>query len=147
MAIMDGKLELYDATDITMAGGTSLLSTVLDLGIGYDTWGNSKTPDIGEGGDLWLNVKVATTITPTAAYPLLYLYTHTTAVVTSGTELAHKTLEATPTAGNSVWRLKLPAGTISRYLGLNFLASATAVTAGALDAWIGLDSESEVPVK
>lgn len=147
MAIIDKKLELCDAQTLVGAISSDVLSTELDLGIGYDGWGQSRTPDIGEGGDLYLNVRMAgtTALAPATHTGTLYLYTHTATTVKSGTLLATKAVAASSAGGTSLWRLKIPAGTVQRYLGLVYTANATTCTAGALDAWIGLDSESEVP--
>lgn len=145
MAILDKKLEMLDATSCVYNATSALeIGDVLDLGLGKDAWDQSITPDIGEAGDLWVNVRVATAF-GTGTTATLDLYTHTTATVESGTKLITASIAASSAAGKSIIRQKVPAGTISRYLGFYLTVGASAVTAGALDGWIGLDSESELP--
>lgn len=145
MAAIDKKYEFMDATSIIQNAAASVTSDISDLGTGYTAFDVAETPDIGEGGDLWLNVRVATAMTPATTGLVLTLYTHTSPSIALGTALAAKTISSAQAAGVSLWRQKIPAGTISRYLGMTALCNATTCTAGAIDAWIGLDSESELP--
>jgi hypothetical protein len=158
MAILDKKYELMDNLSfITTASLSLATSNVINLGTGYNCWGDTKYNDIGEGGDLWLNIRVGgTTIAPAGCVFTLYLVTASAAATcllgtttggVAGTILAQKTITGqVHTTGKTLWRVKVPASTeMSQYLALFMNNSATAITAGTVDAWIGLDSESEVP--
>lgn len=170
MAILDGKLELMDATSIACESSATVGGDVLDLGVAYDAWGQEITPDIGEGGDLYLNARIATTLVitttnnnDTTAYttgswpigsynnPTFFLSTHTapTSVLENGVTLIVKPFaltNATSVAGTSFLRQKVPAGQIKRYLQAVIKAGTTTIVTGALDVWLGLDSESDLPV-
>lgn len=149
MAILDGQLEWMDATSIAGAGAATISAAAYtDLGVAYNEWGTERTPDIGEGGALWVNARVATAIAGAGGsnpYATLNVYTHTASNIGSGTLLITKAISTAAAAGTTVLRQKLPAGTISRYLGCEVLIGATTLTAGALDVWVSLDSESELP--
>jgi hypothetical protein len=150
MAILDKKLELMDAASIAGAPAATVSSEVLDLGTGYNEWGVANTPNIGEGGDLYLNIRVATLIEAAGGstpFATCKLWTHTTATVASGTLLLTQVIGTAAAAGVDVLRAKIPAGTISRYLGLVTTVGAVTITAGALDAWIGMDTESPLPTR
>jgi len=149
MAVLDKKLELMDAAAITGIGAATVSSEVLDLGTGYNCWDVANTPDIGEGGDLYLNVRVATTLSTVGASPAATVdfYTHTAAGVASGTRLIEATIESAAAAGADVMRYKIPAGKVSRYAGIVVTIGGSTLAAGALDAWIGLDSESPLPTR
>jgi hypothetical protein len=158
MAILDKKLEIADNLTFTTSASVSLATfNVINLGTGYNCWTDTIYNNIGEGGDLWLNVRVGgTSILPVASVFTLYLVTASAAATcllgtvlggVAGTILAQKTITGQAhTTGKTLWRVKIPASTeMSQYLALYMVNSATAITAGTVDAWIGLDSESEVP--
>jgi len=162
---MDAKWELSDAQTMTGNGkvGFSVGSTnVINLGTGYDEWDNTKYNGIGEGGDLWLTIRVATAIQPGASTFKFILQSAATAAAAVLSQSAHElgswtyttsTGGAKEVAGKTLVRAKLPAmndaTTYLQYLGLLYHVTATTVasapTAGAFDAWISLDSESELP--
>jgi hypothetical protein len=168
MAIMDKKLELSDAqnihTGVTITGFSVGSANVINLGTGYNCWNDTKYNDIGIQG-MWLNVAVATTISPPSAELSIYLQTASTAAAatasTGATVLGKWKVTATGTstttgnfvAGKSLVRARLPAGTdiapYAQYLGLLYHESqqtlASILTAGAVNAWISMDSESEAP--
>ncbi len=154
MAILDGKLELMDATSITGAAAATVGSDYIDLGTGYDTWDQTQTPNIGEGGELYLNVRVATALSQTGGAnvtPLLKLTLFTYSVAGDmeglGSTLIYREMTLAQTVvGSAIIRAKIPAGECKRYLQLMSQVGKTTVSAGALDAWVSLDSESDYPV-
>lgn len=156
MAILDKKLEFADALACTTSASASLAtSNVINLGTGYNEWGDTAYNNIGEGGDIWFNVRVATTITPALCVFTLYLVTASAAATcllgtttggTAGTRIYEQTITGQAhTAGTTLVRVKVPAKAFQQYCALYLNNSATAITAGALDAWLSLDSESEMP--
>ena len=63
MSVIDAKLEMCDNTAIgTSIAAAALKGDVLDLGARRDFYDTAVTGDIGEGGDMYLNVKVSTTV-------------------------------------------------------------------------------------
>jgi hypothetical protein len=166
MAIIDSTLELCDAQSIAGVASYSLASTnVINLGTGYNCWDDTKYNDLGEPRDLVLNVQVATdfapvSLSPTAAFTI-YLKTATSAAVArtaAGTTVRSwafpgSALTGSLVAGQQLLREKIPSTynvdgietPLSQYLALWFLNCATIITAGALDAWVGMDSETPAP--
>jgi hypothetical protein len=153
MAILDKKLEFCDALSVVAdASATIATSNVINLGTGYNCWGDTKYNDIGEGGDLWLNVAVATTMTPAAVgltFDLHAASSASAALLNGASDIASwtwKSYAVSAVAGTSLVRAKIPPSPSSlQYLALYITNAATAITAGAIDAWISLDSESGVP--
>jgi hypothetical protein len=162
MAIMDSKLELCDAQSIAGVASYSLASTnAINLGTGYTCWDETA---YNENEDLWLNVAVATTFTPAAIGPAattIYLKTATTAAVAktaAGTTVRSwafeaNSLQGSMVAGQTLIRERLPKGyhvtgqykPLSQFIALWFANNATIITAGAIDAWLSVDGESELP--
>jgi hypothetical protein len=153
MAVIDSKLEIWDAETITGAAENSASKLIasnnaIDLGLGTDGFGNSITPDIGRNGRLWLNVHSATSFAA-ASYrsPLcmIQVWTHTTSDCRAGNLIAEYPMLSLATAGTTVVNAPIPGSKIKRFIGLAVRLSSTTITAGALDAWISLDAESQVP--
>lgn len=162
MAILDKKLEFCDAMSIAGAVGATKASTnTINLGSGYNCWGDAIGNNIGEGGDLWLNVRLPTAVAPVSVGMLISLITGDTAAETvtfwnAATVAFWSFMVADPKSktGKTLIRYKIPPGydnglgvytPLGAFLNLNFTNLGTVCTAGNVDAWIGLDSESEVP--
>jgi hypothetical protein len=166
MAIIDSTLEFCDAQSIAGVASYSCGSTnSINLGTGYNCWDDTKYNDLGEPKDLVLNVQVATDFAPVSlsatAAITIYLKTATSAAVAktvSGTTVrswafAGSALTGSLVAGQQLLREKIPSTynvngvetPLSQYIGLWFANCATAITAGAIDAWIGMDSETPAP--
>lgn len=148
MAIIDAKLEFSDNQDVaasTLSSGSSVNSTnLIDLrgSATYDTnwWGTSITPDIGEAGTLEWTVQVSTEATAggTCTAYLKHSNALSTSHLSSGQTLVSLAFAAASAIGAKK-TVKVPSGTINRYLEVVFTASGGAVTAGKFDSWIGLD--------
>lgn len=159
MAILDAKLVLSDAQSLAGLANHSVGSTnAINLGTGYNCWGDTEYNNIGEGGDLWLNVKVATTFTAGTGTTVTLRTASTAANAASdaGTIVATYGGDVgsggTWRAGDTIVRAKVPAGykaatgvwtPLSQYIGLHYCNVNSALAAGAVDAWISMDSESE----
>lgn len=133
--ILDSKLEFSDAQDVTSATTTAHLKSTnsIDIGDAY------QQPARGE--PLFLNVNMSTAL-PTGA-TLFYVYlNHSTDGITWTTValLAQRSFSALATIGASACRIALSAHDLNRYLQLTFAPSAGTITAGAVNAWIGLDA-------
>jgi hypothetical protein len=143
--ILDADLEFSDAQSVVKNSGLSQVSTdVYDHGSdGLDGWGSSQTPDIGEGGTLEFNVQVATLMAGASAAIDAKLVTKASsaAISSGGTTLATLNFPAASAAGTKK-SIKVPSGTIQRFLGVVYTASGGNVTASAFDAWIGLDHQT-----
>lgn len=143
MSIRDARLMMCNGTSaIQNVGGPTLIGDYIDLGAQRDFYDSAKTPDIGEGGNLWLTVKVTTTLVGASSVVTFALYHHTAAAVASGAALITSADVGEATAGTTVIRQKLPAGTINRYLGICLTVASANQTAGVVDAWISVDSET-----
>jgi len=149
MSIIDNALRMCDDTALgTSIAAAALKGSYIDLGAMRDYYDNALTPDVNEGGNLWWNVKVSTAIT-TAGSPVvtIALYDHTAAGVASGSALVTAdTITAAQSAGYTVIRTKIPAGTVNRYVGTVVTIASAALTAGSIDSWISLDSETPKPM-
>lgn len=160
MSILDKKLEFMDATSIAAAAATTVGSdNILDLGVAYDAWDQSLGGSPGEAGRLYFNARIATTLTAPAVQstgwtalesPTIYLMSYTAAkyYLNLGTTLISQQFaltNATSVAGKAICRAKVPAGVTDRYLYVIVKTGASAISTGAVDAWLSLDSESELP--
>ena len=153
MAIMDAKLEIDDGlalTAISSAAQSATNEIRLDAATALmkDAWGTTITPDPGVGGGLVMNFKIGTVFT-SAAIIKAKIFSHTTSGVTSGAEIASVTFAsgATTAAGEcsvtgSHKGIRLPSGTIQRFLGVQYSMVSGASGAGTIDAWLSLDSET-----
>ena len=139
--IIDALLEFADAQSVS--GASAVQGTnVRDLGASeVDAWGVAITPDIGENGELEFNVKVDTALVGAGITLACALMTKAAnATLTSGaTTLATLTLPALSAAGTSM-SVKVPSGTVLRYLGVVFTASGN-LTSSNINAFISLDHE------
>lgn len=159
MAILDAKYELSDAQSVMLLTAGSIGSTnVINLGTGYDEWGSTKYNDIGEGGDLWLNIMVNTALAPQSAVLKITLQgasSATTAKASTGaTSFGEWTITGDATtknfaAGRALVRTKVPSGIDKQYLALLYEEksgnTSSILTAGAVDAWIGNAVDSRFP--
>ena len=144
MSIKDAVLSMCDGTALgTSIAGAALKGDYIDLGAQRDFYDGAKTPDIGEGGNLWWNCYLTTSVVSSASPVItIALYHHTTASVASGAALITGATVLEEAAGKMIARTKLPAGTINRYLGTVVTIASAAITAGAIDSWISMDSET-----
>jgi hypothetical protein len=151
MAIIDSKLEFSDAQVISASSastvsGTNVFALMAPTTVagapGYrqDAWGTAITPDIGEANELRFNFQVATALNA-SAYIVAKAYTHTGSGVTSGSLLGSVTFAAADAAGTRK-TLKVPTGTVKRWVGVQYSTVGSNMTTGAMDAWLGLDTET-----
>lgn len=115
------------------------------------------TPDIGEAGHLEFNVKVLSIALVAAASTTLEikLHAHTSAgasddtvatVVTSG-DVVYTTGAIVIVAGNkpigsTYARVRIPAGTIDRFLAVSYSGTTGSLSTGTVEAWISGPSET-----
>ena len=144
MSIKDAVLSMCDGTALgTSIAGAALKGDYIDFGAQRDFYDTAKTPDVGEGGNLWWNCKLTTAIAGASSVVTVALYHYTTASVASGAALitAANTAGAT-TVGTTIARVKIPVGTIERYVGTVVTIASAAISTGAIDSWISMDSET-----
>ncbi len=143
MAIMDAKLEFSDAQVISASSASAVLSSnVFSLNSVKDAWGSAKTNDIGEGNNgLVVNLQIATDLNASCRLICKLLTSTASALISSGTELGQVTFAATAAAGTQK-QIRVPAGTIYKWLGMHYSVSGSNMTTGAIDAWLGLDHET-----
>lgn len=141
----DNPLVMSDGQAIT-AVGAAYSTDEVNLGACKDAWGTSIDSDPGEGGGLWLNVMVTTaftsgTSTATLKAELVHgAATAPTTVLLSGAAIAVGSL----TAGAYLLRAKLPPG-LDQYTRIKYTVAGSAMTAGAVDAFISKGTESPYP--
>ena len=152
MGIMDDKLVMCDSTTVGTGTTAAKIGDDLDLGLGYDAHGNSKTPDIGNSGKIFLNVicedvDFASAGTPTDA--TIYLRTADNAAGTSNpVNLITKVLpmQHETKNGDVIFQGAIPAGQVKRYL-MIFFGTTVAMTAGSISAWLSLEAPTELSLK
>lgn len=143
MAITDLQLVFSDGqAETTQAAHDS--DTKLDMGTGFNEWGTATIADYGETNKMWLHVRVSTAWTTSASGTLAVALQDSAdnssfAAVTPALGSA-ATAAATLVAGYSILRVPLPHG-LRRYLKLVYTIGTGAMTAGAVDAWIGPPTE------
>ena len=145
MAIQDAKMMFSIGQALTSSGTTDSTNTI-SIGTGLDAFGDSIELDPGAQGDIWLNVLVTTDFATTGSTTTLSVALHDAggAILTSSTITCGDSCENL-TAGTRIWRTTIPAGTdVNTPLKLVYTITNTDFSAGKVDAWLGLDSESEV---
>lgn len=144
MAILDSKLEFSDAQVISASSASAVTSTnAVNLWSALkDAWGTSITGKPGEGNNgLVVNFQIATALN-TSAYIVAKVYHHTaSAAVASGAVLGSVTFSAADAAGTRK-NFRLPSGTINKWLECAYSVVGSNMTTGAIDAWLGLDTET-----
>jgi hypothetical protein len=167
MAIIDSKLELCDAKDITAAvgsaGATAIIvgTNYLNLGSGYNEWGDTKYNPFGRV-PMWLTIVCTTATAPLGVSVRFDLMTNSSAAASGDTVCSfYASSTTTPAAtggfpmiaGHTLVSAPVPTGyylsgvwyNLKQYLYLSMQNYGTAITAGNIDAWISLDSETGVP--
>ena len=142
MSIMDAKLEFSDAQLISASSASTVSGTnEFVMSTVYDAWGTSITNDIGEGNNgLVVNFSVATALNA-SAYVVAKVYHHTASGVTSGAVLGTTTFAAADVAGTRK-SVRIPAGTVNKWMGVQYSTVGSNMTTGAMNAWLSLDSET-----
>ena len=145
MAIMDSKLLLSDAQAITTLASTAS-SNVIDQYIGKDFYGTAQSNVPGIGGNLWLNVWVDTAFTngtpSVGTLTAKLVHCATEGGTYTGTGIASAAVVGSSlVAGYKLLRVKLPPG-LSRYIAVRYVTATSGWTAGKVNAWVGLDTES-----
>ena len=144
--IMDSLLEFSDAQALASISDTSstISTNVSDLGAnGEDAWGSAQTMDIGEGGGLVFNAQVVAALVGASAAIVCELTTKAADATlgTSGTNVVSLTIPTISAIGTRV-SVRVPTGTIERYIGVLYTASGGNLTSATIDSWIGLDHET-----
>ncbi len=151
MSYVDKNVEFSDAQAVT---ATAISSNVYDI---FATGKGGQNPispntgiDIGNGNnnDLYLVVSTAVAITDTGSDATLNVTFETAdneAMSTNLTVLAQTGVKAFATyaaAGSQVWVIKLPIAMYRRYIGVRYTVAAGPFTAGAFDAYITTEINS-----
>lgn len=130
--ILDERTEFADATALnTGAAGDYVIGDVIDLG--------AAGRDIGNGEDLELVVQVDTTATSGGSATLaISLATDDNSSLSSPTKVVTSPAVAVAslTAGTTVFRVRVPAGTYERYIGIVQTTGTAAFTAGKINAFL-----------
>ena len=143
MAIIDKKLEFSDAQTETNGSASAAIAgtNVFDMSTMKNAWGTAISNDIGEGNNgLTFNWQVATAVEASVIF-ICRAYSHTTSAIASGTELGSVTFPAASVAGTKR-TLRVPAGTVNRWVGVTYSNTVDDWATAAFDAWLGLDTET-----
>jgi hypothetical protein len=145
MAVLDKAIEFSDAQTLSIASSGSIKSSVVSDLVGAgglkDTWGNSLTPDIGEAGGLEWNIQVQTTVVGAGSLTVALVSKAADASIDSGGTTHHSFALGTTPAAKTRRSIKIPPGTLNRFVGCLYSAASGTITGGALDSWMNLDHE------
>lgn len=144
MSILDALCEFSDAQSIKSSTGDTLSTDQLDVGAnGVDGWGDAKTLDIGENGNLIWNVQVNTVMVGSGDVTAkLVTKASSKSVSTSGTVIAQVQIFAKTSAAGTKRAISVPAGTVQRYTGVVYTIGTAAVTSSKFDSWLSLDHQT-----
>jgi len=153
MAILDA--DLIFAKDISLAEssvGTVIVGDVIDLGARKGAWGVTHNPDIGESGELeWITRCDAEDFAAAASEApavTIKLVTKADATLSSGaTVLQSITTDKTPNQNDLLGHLKVPRGTVLRYLGVICTVATNVLTAGKIDSYVQVGGDSTAAQK
>ena len=142
MAIIDAKLEFSDAQVISCASASASISTnEFSMASVKNAWGTAITNDIGEGNNgLVANVQIATVIEASVII-VAKLYSHTASSAISGSVLGEATFAAAAAVGTRK-QIRVPAGTVNKWMCMEYSVVGSSSTTGAVDAWLSLDTET-----
>ena len=142
MAIIDSKLEFSDAQVISCASTSASISTnEFVMSSVKDAWGTAITNDIGEGNNgLVANVQIATVL-EAGVSSVAKLYSHTASSATSGSGLGTAPFAAAAAAGTRN-QIRVPAGTVNKWVCMEYSVVGSSSTSGAVDAGLSLDTET-----
>ena len=153
MAIIDAKLEFDDGAVLSCSSAETNVSQnvirldALTTALMQDAWGTTVTPDIGEGNNgLQVNIQIASAFSASNSFTAK-IYNHTTSTFSAGTLMSTIVFgssgAALPTnVTTSRANFRLPAGTINKYLGIQYSCVTGANGTGKVDAWLGLDRQT-----
>lgn len=143
MSIQDARWVFSEAQ--TLATVSTIASTNdVRLGAGTDFFGTAVADDPAKSGRLWLNVVVDTTFVSAGAATLLVAFQDslsTTAASFATVWTSETWAEALLVAGARLVQMQLP-GTLREYVRLNYTLGGSLCTAGAINAWVGLEGYS-----
>jgi hypothetical protein len=136
--IHDAKYVMSEDQAIASTSDTACTRPIdLHGGLTKNEWGTAIDKEIGEGGKVWLNVKVTEKFTSNGAGTLDAKFEHSdddssySSVLSSGA-LAKTTL----VAGYNIHRVAVPANSLKRYVRMNYTVATAAMTAGKITATI-----------
>ena len=143
MAIIDSKLEFSNAQVIANGSASAAVAgtNVFSMASVKNAWGTAITNDIGEGNNgLTFNWQVAVAVEASVIF-VCKAYSHTTSAIASGTLLGTVTFAAAAAAGSRK-TLRVPAGTVNKWVGVTYSNTVDDSVASAFDCWLGLDTET-----
>lgn len=141
--INDGDLRFSDAQGFTSTGALASSNNVLNP-VGKDVWGAAKKQNAGEGGGLFLHVRVTASYTTseplTSDLTVVLQDSPSTNAASFGTVLtiASGVTRVGLTKGTEIYRGSVPAD-LDKYLRMLYTTADTIWTAGAIEAWISID--------
>ncbi|MCE4544598.1 MULTISPECIES: Bbp16 family capsid cement protein [unclassified Caballeronia] len=143
--ILDKTNEFSDSQAVTT---TAVSTNVIDL----NPSGTNPTVDIGAGEDTTLVLQTDAAATASgAATVTVTLESDTTTDLSSGSTNVHMTLGpfslAQMAARQTLAKVRLPAGTYKRYLGVRYTVATGPLTGGQFSAFIVKDAQANATYK
>lgn len=141
MSIMDAKLtfcESFSLASISL-NSNSNVTNVLDLGAGRDWYDTAKTPDIGNGTPVYLNIICEDEDFASAGSPVVTIDLHASASASmaSADTLITTVTDKTPNDGDTILKAAIPLGAVKQYMTVN-VATTAVLTAGKITAYLDL---------
>jgi hypothetical protein len=144
MAILDKKLEFFDAQALAGNSGATFAGNTIDLGPAKNALGTAINPNTGRGEPIYLHVRIGTAVAgnPATGTVALYLQHATADSPASFSNLVNLNLNGASsmtqnllTAGKLVYSAPLPVN-CKRYLRVKATLAGATCSAGTVDAWI-----------
>jgi len=142
--LLDGELVLSNAQAFTSTGDLASTNRI-DMTIGEDWEGNARAKNPGEGGDLFLHIRVHTAFTSASPATAALTIALQECATSAGSYVTIMTVLSGYTAGQlteglEIWRGALPADAENlRYQALLYTTAGAVWTAGALQAHVSMD--------
>jgi hypothetical protein len=148
MAIMDKKLEFYDAQALAGSTAATFAGNTIDLGPAKDWYGNNKIPNTGRGEPIYVHARIGTVVAGESATATLAMYLQHggTDSPASFSNLINMNLAGAAsmtinklTAGKLIFSGILPIG-VKRYVRVKSTIGGGTITGGTVDCW--MDAEN-----
>lgn len=144
MAVLDKFMILSNGQTMTTVG-TRSSTNVIYVGAGYNAFGSAvKRQNEADPARWFVNCRVVTAFT-SGGSGTLTLAVQTSTVEGSGYASVFTTAAiavASLVVGYYALRIPLPMGTLNDYVKILYTIGTTAMTAGAVDSWIGQAGET-----
>lgn len=141
---VDKQEEFSDSQLLTI---TAISTNVIDLTQGVTSPATLTLIDIGTGEDVYLVIQVDVALTSAGATTCTFTLESDSTADLATSPTVHYTSAAIPkatlVAGYEVLKLKLPAGSYERYLGVRYTVATGPFTGGSVSAFLTNDVQAQ----